>query len=60
METMGGNLINLDQIEEWIREVENRPSSAALIIRYIASRLKELSSRNEELLSENIELRTGR
>jgi hypothetical protein len=53
-------LINLDQIEEWLHEVEQRPSSAALIIRYIANRLKDLSGRNEELLAENIELRTGR
>ncbi len=52
-------MINLDQIEEWIHEVEERPSSAALIIRYIAGRLKDLSERNEELLAENIELRTG-
>lgn len=53
-------MINLEQIEEWIREVEERPASAALIIRYIATRLRDLSSRNEELLAENIELRTGR
>ncbi len=53
-------MINLDQIEEWIHEVEERPASAAVIIRYIATRLRDLSSRNEELLSENIELRTGR
>ncbi len=52
-------MINLDQIEEWIHEVEERPSSAALIIRYIAGRLKDLSERNEELLADNIELRTG-
>jgi DNA gyrase/topoisomerase IV subunit A len=53
-------LIKQDQIEEWIHEVEDRPSSAPLIIRYIANRLRELSGRNEELLAENIELRTGR
>ncbi len=53
-------MINPDQIEEWIHEVEGRPSSAPLIIRYIATRLRDLTERNEELLAENIELRTGR
>jgi len=53
-------LITLDKIEEWIREAEERPASAPLIIHYIAKRLSELANRNEELLSENIELRTGR
>jgi DNA gyrase/topoisomerase IV subunit A len=49
-------LINPDKIEEWMREVEQRPSSAPLIIRYIASRLEELTRRNEELRAENIAL----
>lgn len=53
-------MITLEQIEEWIHEVEQRPSSAALIIQYIGKRLLDLTGRNEELLSENIELRTGR
>lgn len=53
-------MINLDQIEEWIQEVEQRPASAPLIIQYIAKRLRDLSARNEELLGENIELRSGR
>jgi DNA gyrase/topoisomerase IV subunit A len=53
-------LINQDQIEDWIHEVEDRPHSAPLIIRYIANRLRTLTDRNEELLAENIELRTGR
>ncbi len=53
-------MISPEQVEEWINEVEGRPSSAALIIRYIAARLRDLTDRNEELLSENIELRTGR
>lgn len=53
-------MINLNKIEEWIQEVEERPISAPLIIRYIANRMADLSSRNEELLAENIELRTGR
>jgi DNA gyrase/topoisomerase IV subunit A len=49
-------LVNPDKIEEWMREVEQRPSSAPLIIRYIASRLEELTRRNEELRAENIAL----
>jgi DNA gyrase/topoisomerase IV subunit A len=49
-------LINPDKIEEWMREVEQRPSSAPLIIRYIAGRLEELTRRNEELRAENIAL----
>ena len=49
-------LINPDKIEEWMREVEQRPSSAPLIIRYIASRLEELTRRNERLRAENIAL----
>lgn len=53
-------MINTDQIDDWIREVEERPASAPLIIRYIANRLRDLTSRNEELLAENIELRTGK
>jgi DNA gyrase/topoisomerase IV subunit A len=52
-------LINPQKIEEWINEVEGRPASAALIIRYIAARLSDLSGRNEALLAENIELRAG-
>ncbi len=53
-------MITPEKIEEWLREVEERPSSAVLIIQYIANRLKELASRNETLQDENIELRTGR
>lgn len=52
-------MINSNKIEEWIHEVEERSSSAPNIIRYIANRLAELTSRNEELLVENIELRSG-
>jgi len=52
-------VINSDKIEEWIQEVEERPTSASNILRYIANRLIELSSRNERLKSENIELRLG-
>jgi DNA gyrase/topoisomerase IV subunit A len=53
-------LISPDKIDEWIHEVEERPSSAALIIRYIANRLSELASRDEELSAQNIELLSGR
>jgi DNA gyrase/topoisomerase IV subunit A len=53
-------VITPDKIKEWLLEVEERPSSAALIIQYIGNRIKELASRNEALLDENIELRTGR
>jgi len=53
-------LISPDKIDEWIHEVEVRPSSAELIIRYIANRLSELASRDEELVAQNIELLSGR
>lgn len=53
-------MISQDQIEEWIQEVEERPTSAPLIIQYISKRLRDLSARNEELLAENIDLRSGR
>jgi DNA gyrase/topoisomerase IV subunit A len=53
-------LINQEKIDEWIREVEERPSSATLIIQYIANRLCELASREEELAAQNIELLSGR
>jgi DNA gyrase/topoisomerase IV subunit A len=53
-------LISPDKIDEWIREVEERPASAELIIRYIARRLSELAARDEELMAQNIELLSGR
>lgn len=53
-------MINSDQIEEWIQEVEERPASASLIVRFVANRLRDLTGRNEALLAENIELRSGR
>jgi DNA gyrase/topoisomerase IV subunit A len=53
-------LISPDKIDEWIHEVEERPASAELIIRYIANRLSELTSRDEELVAQNIELLSGR
>lgn len=53
-------MISQDKIDEWIREVQERPASAELIIRYIANRLSELTSHAEELAAENIELLSGR
>lgn len=47
------------QIEDWLREIEERPASAAAILRAIAARLNELDAWNEELLSDNIALRSG-
>jgi DNA gyrase/topoisomerase IV subunit A len=52
-------LINQDKIDEWVREVEERPISAPIILRYIATRLKDLAAQNEELRTENYELRSG-
>ncbi len=53
-------MISPDKIDEWIQEVQERPSSAELIIRYIARRLSDLASRDEELTAQNIELLSGR
>jgi DNA gyrase/topoisomerase IV subunit A len=53
-------VISPDKIDEWVREVEERPASAELIIRYIARRLSELSARDEEVVAQNIELLSGR
>ena len=47
------------KIDEWIKEAEERPQSALLILRLIAGRLRELTERNEELLAENIALQDG-
>jgi DNA gyrase/topoisomerase IV subunit A len=55
----GGILITPRKIDEWIREVEERPASAPEIIRRIASRLGELDRLNEQLRDENIQLRQG-
>jgi DNA gyrase/topoisomerase IV subunit A len=53
-------MIGLDKIEEWVREVEERPTSAPNILRYIGRRLGDLTERSEELLAENILLRSGK
>jgi DNA gyrase/topoisomerase IV subunit A len=47
------------KIDEWMKEAEARPESAVTIVRLIARRLRELTERNEELLSENIALQNG-
>ena len=47
------------KIDEWMKEVEDRPESAITIVRLVVRRLRELSEHNEELLSENIALQTG-
>ena len=48
------------QVDDWLREIEARPASAAAIIRLIASRLGELEEQNQDLLAENILLRSGK
>lgn len=53
-------MITPEKIDEWIKEVQERPASAATIVQYIANRLWHLAERNEELLEENIGLRTGK
>jgi DNA gyrase/topoisomerase IV subunit A len=52
-------VINPSNIGEWVREVEERPESAPLIIRELANRLIELDRLNEKLRAENMELSTG-
>ena len=51
--------MTLPKIEEWIKEVEERPGSALTILKLIAGRLRDLTERNEELLAENIALQDG-
>ena len=48
-----------EKIEEWILEVRERPSSAPLVIQYIANRLQDLTEWNEKLRTDNLELRSG-
>lgn len=47
------------KIDEWMKEAEARPESAVTIVKLIARRLRELTERNEELLTENIALQNG-
>jgi len=52
-------LITQDQIADWIKEIEQRPASSGAILRAITARLVELDKWNAELLTDNIELRSG-
>ncbi len=47
------------KIDEWMKEVEERPETAVTIVKLVLRRLRELSERNEELLTENIALENG-
>jgi hypothetical protein len=47
------------KIDEWMKEAEARPESAVTIVRLVANRLRELTERNQELLTENIALQNG-
>ncbi|MFN8412098.1 MAG: hypothetical protein U0Z26_06895 [Anaerolineales bacterium] len=47
------------KIDEWMKEVEDRPESAVTIVRLVVRRLRELSEQNEELRAENIDLQHG-
>jgi DNA gyrase/topoisomerase IV subunit A len=51
-------VIKKEKIDEWIKEIEERPSSASLILEYIANRLRELDNRNDELMREVLDLRS--
>jgi DNA gyrase/topoisomerase IV subunit A len=52
-------MITPEKIEDWLKEVEQRPESAPLIIQFIANRLRDLSTWNESLRAENIALIKG-
>lgn len=49
-----------EKIEEWLKEVEERPASAGLIIQFVGNRLRDLAQRNEALTAENIALMTDK
>ncbi|MBI5354721.1 MAG: hypothetical protein HZB50_18925 [Chloroflexi bacterium] len=48
-----------NRIDEWMKEVEERPGSAITIVKLVLKRLRELTQSNEELLAENIALENG-
>lgn len=52
-------MFNPEKIEEWIREVQERPTSAPLIIQFLADRLRDLNDWNQKLRAENLEIRSG-
>jgi DNA gyrase/topoisomerase IV subunit A len=54
----GPTMITSEKIDEWLQEAQERPESAVPILQYIANRLRDLTSRNEELRAENIALMT--
>jgi hypothetical protein len=47
------------KIDEWMKEAETRPESAVTLVKLVTKRLRELTERNEELLTENIALQNG-
>jgi DNA gyrase/topoisomerase IV subunit A len=51
--------MTLPKIDEWIKEVEQRPGTALTILKLIAGRLRDLTEQNEALLAENIALQDG-
>jgi DNA gyrase/topoisomerase IV subunit A len=51
-------MISPAKIDEWIREAEERPASAPLILRLISARLQDLTRINSDLAAENISLRS--
>jgi hypothetical protein len=51
--------MTLPKIEEWIKEIENRPESAQTILKLVYRRLKDLTEQNEALRAENIALQDG-
>ncbi|MBN1667041.1 MAG: hypothetical protein JW862_08125 [Anaerolineales bacterium] len=53
-------MITPQLIEEWIAEIKARPGSAPVILRALGERLRALSQQNEALLTENLELRSGK
>ena len=53
-------MITPEKIEEWLKEAEERPSSMAVILQYVANRLRDLTARNEELRADNLALRTDK
>ncbi len=53
-------MITPEKVEAWIKEVSERPTSAPILVEYIANRLHDLSKQNDELRAENIALQSGK
>ena len=49
-----------NKIDEWMKEAEERPESAVMIVRLIARRVRELTEPDKELLAKNIALQMAR